>query len=155
MLELPHAAVGAAIAAKIPNPAIALPLAFASHFVLDTLPHWNPHFFTETQKLGSPSKKSTQFAMTEFTIATLVLTVIAFTAGQPSMGKVALIFAGGVAGMLPDLAKIPYFFFKKRAGYYKKYVLWERSIQNDTSMWPGILTQLGIFLAAILWIIAV
>ena len=31
---------GAAIASAIPNPAISLPLAFGSHFVMDRVPHW-------------------------------------------------------------------------------------------------------------------
>ncbi len=35
-----HALTGALIAAAIPSPFLALPLAFASHFVLDSLPHY-------------------------------------------------------------------------------------------------------------------
>lgn len=146
MLELPHAAVGAAIVTKIPNPLVSIPLAIASHFVLDMIPHWNPHFFTETQKNGHPSKKSTQFAIAEFGIALAVLTVISITVGP-------LAFIGGFAAMLPDLLKIPYFFLKKRTGVSKKYVLWERSIQNDTKPIPGLINQGTIVLAAILWLI--
>jgi hypothetical protein len=37
-----HAVVGAAIAASMPNhPVIGFTLAFASHFVLDAIPHWD------------------------------------------------------------------------------------------------------------------
>lgn len=36
-----HALVGAMIAAKFHNPLIALPLALASHFALDMVPHWD------------------------------------------------------------------------------------------------------------------
>jgi hypothetical protein len=35
-----HAAVGAGIALLVQQPALALPLAFLSHFVLDALPHY-------------------------------------------------------------------------------------------------------------------
>ena len=35
----PHLVVGAAIGARVRRPALALPAAFASHFVLDTVPH--------------------------------------------------------------------------------------------------------------------
>ena len=40
MLTITHAMAGAAIASVIPNPAISLPLAFGSHFVMDRAPHW-------------------------------------------------------------------------------------------------------------------
>ena len=52
MLETPHVIVGAAIAYKVVNPALALPLALGSHFILDITPHWNPHLSTETKKFG-------------------------------------------------------------------------------------------------------
>ena len=53
MLETPHVAVGAAIAASIPNPLIAIPLAFASHFALELVPHWNPHLNTELKNTAN------------------------------------------------------------------------------------------------------
>lgn len=37
----PHLVVGAAIGARVRRPALALPAAFASHFVLDTVPHFD------------------------------------------------------------------------------------------------------------------
>ena len=37
----PHLVVGAAIGARIRRPALALPAAVASHFVLDTVPHFD------------------------------------------------------------------------------------------------------------------
>lgn len=41
MLSTPHLLVGAAIVKIVPNPVISLPLAFLSHFVLDSIPHWD------------------------------------------------------------------------------------------------------------------
>jgi hypothetical protein len=67
VLETPHVAVGAAIASKIPNPWLAIPLAFASHFILDKTLHWNPHTYTETQKYGRPTKNSTIIAAVDST----------------------------------------------------------------------------------------
>lgn len=37
----PHLVVGAAIGARVRRPALALPAAFVSHFVLDTVPHFD------------------------------------------------------------------------------------------------------------------
>lgn len=36
-----HALLGTMIAAKIGNPALAIPIAIASHIVTDTIPHWD------------------------------------------------------------------------------------------------------------------
>jgi hypothetical protein len=36
-----HALVGTVIAAKVGNPALAIPIAIASHFLCDALPHWD------------------------------------------------------------------------------------------------------------------
>ncbi len=41
MTATAHALAGAVIATKISNPFIGLPLAFLSHFILDTIPHWD------------------------------------------------------------------------------------------------------------------
>ena len=37
----PHLVVGAAIGARVRRPGVALPAAFVSHFVLDTVPHFD------------------------------------------------------------------------------------------------------------------
>lgn len=37
-----HALIGAAIATKISNPLISLPIIFAGHLLGDKLPHWDP-----------------------------------------------------------------------------------------------------------------
>jgi hypothetical protein len=44
-----HALVGTVIAAKIGNPALAIPIALASHFLCDALPHWDTGHGRENQ----------------------------------------------------------------------------------------------------------
>jgi hypothetical protein len=149
MLEFPHAVVGVAIASQIPNPVLALPLAVGSHFILDMLPHWNPHFYTETQKFGKPTKKSTDFATVEIIIAGIASLGLAMTQ-YPDFGRMLFFYAAAICGMAPDLIKIPFFFLKKRDGILKKYVLLERSIQNDVPLPWGILTQVIIIVVGLL-----
>lgn len=151
MLETPHVAVGAAIALKIPNPLISIPLAFASHFILDRVPHWNPHFYTETQKLGKPTGKSTTIAIVDSTLALAMGTAVALTA-LPDWGRVVTILACCFASVISDQIKIPFFFCKKRAGFYKKWVDFERSMQIEVPFIPGVLTQLIVISTAFLWI---
>jgi hypothetical protein len=91
MLSTPHLLVGAAIARSIPNPAISLPAAFFSHFVLDATPHWD----------GSPevpfSKKVVGGATTDYLFGATLIFLI--TQGNPQQ---AVILAGAFLATLPD-----------------------------------------------------
>jgi len=150
MLETPHVLVGAAIATKLGSPALAIPLSLASHFVLDKIPHWNPHLFTETKKYGHPSDRSTMIALADIGAALgLGLFVASRYSADPTM--VATVLACCLASVLPDLVKWPYYFLKKRGGILEKWVLFERNIQVNASFWPGILTQLVVVVTAFWW----
>lgn len=151
MLETPHVIVGAAIATKVVNPALAIPLALGSHFILDKVPHWNPHLFTETEKYGQPSQQSTVVALVDVGAALgLGLFVASRYSDEPM--RAAVVLACCLASVLPDLVKWPYYFLKKRGGILEKWVLFERSLQVDTSFWPGIFTQAAVIVAAFWWI---
>jgi hypothetical protein len=41
MMATAHTLVAGAIAAKVGNPALTIPLALTSHFLLDSIPHWD------------------------------------------------------------------------------------------------------------------
>ena len=151
MLETPHALVGAAIVAKIPNPLIALPLAFASHFVLDMVPHWNPHLNTELQKYGHVTKKSTVIVAVDVVVSLALGSFIAlnFSSDPNHMGT---IFLGAFAGVLPDVVEGPYFFLKWKNEFVKKWLMFQKSIQVDTTMVPGLATQIATVVAVFWWI---
>lgn len=151
MLETPHVMVGAAIATKIPNPFVAIPLAFVSHLVLDRVPHWNPHFYTETQKYGKPTKKSTIFEVAD---SLLGLAVGLYFASRvlPDYGHAATIVAACLASVLSDQIKLPYFFLNIRTGFLKKWTDFERSIQANAPVIPGIITQVVVALSAYWWL---
>lgn len=152
MLETPHVAVGVAIATKIPNPFIAIPLSFASHFVLDKVPHWNPHLYTETQKAGHPSKKSTYIAAADIGLAFFLGAGFAFNA-LPDQKTAILILACSFASVLSDVVKYPYYYFHGRQKWLVKWVNFERSIQvNAKSMLWGLTTQALVILASFWWI---
>jgi hypothetical protein len=154
MLETPHVAVGAAIAVAIPNPFIAIPLAFASHFILDKIPHWNPHSYTEIQKFGKISDKTKVFEIIDVGLALIVGFSIA-SRTLPTQGHFITIILASLASVLPDLIKTPFFLFGVRGGMLKKWIDFERSIQVeiDSKFW-GILTQVITIVAALFWIYA-
>src|SRR5258708_30495601 len=113
MLETPHVAVGVAIASKIPNPFISIPLAFASHFLLDVTPHWNPHINREIKKFGHPTKKSVAIIRADSTIALVLGTSIAIHA-LPDVHQFLNIMAFCFVSVLPDVLVAPYYFFYRK-----------------------------------------
>jgi len=153
MLETPHVIVGAAIATKISNPLISLPLAFGSHFLLDKVPHWNPHLNTETQKHGKITKKTTAFVATDVSFALISGFVIA-SSSLPSMNRALIILFGAFFAILPDIVEGPYFFLNYKTNFIKKWIAFQKSIQTDTTPIPGIIIQVLTIVAAIAWLVA-
>ena len=151
MLETPHVAVGAAIAVAIPNPFIAIPIAFASHFILDKVPHWNPHIITETKQFGRPTNKSTAIIAADWAIALVLGSAIAWRA-MPNTGHAITIMLASFASILPDFVEFPYFYFKKRDIFYQKWSSFQKSIQVDTTPFWGLLTQVVTIFASLWWI---
>lgn len=145
MLELPHTVVGATIATKIPNPLVSIPFAFLSHFLLDLIPHWNPSLYTETEKMGQPTKKST--------IVVIIDTIFSLLSGLafayrfwPNWQRAVFILLACFAAVAPDVVEGFYFFLGKRNKFLLKLVRFQHEYQQRTRKIPGILTQIFIVL---------
>ncbi len=151
MLETPHVFVGAAIATQIPNPWIAIPLAFASHFVLEMVPHWNPHLNFETKKYGYPTQKSTALVIFDSTTALVCGSAIAYGA-LPNVNHAATILFACLASITPDLIEAPYFFLRARSKKIERWISFQKFLQSDAGPIPGLFTQFITVLAAIFWI---
>lgn len=153
MLETPHVVVGAAIATKVAHPALAIPLAFASHFILEKVPHWNPHLNSETEKFGAPTRKSTYIVIADVA-ASLALGGFIASRVIPDWGHTASILAACFASVLPDVLEGPYFFFNMRSEIIKRWINFQKSIQVDTGVVPGLISQVITVVAAFWWILA-
>lgn len=153
MLETPHVVVGAAIATKVVSPALAIPLAFASHFLLEKVPHWNPHLNTETEKFGRPTKQSTYIVLADV-IGSLALGGYIASRALPDSGHAATILLASFASVLPDVLEGPYFFFNMRSEIIRKWIKFQKSIQVDTGVVPGLITQVITVVAAFWWILS-
>lgn len=151
MLELPHTVVGAAIAAKIGNPALSLPIALASHFVLDLLPHWNPHLNTELKNHGKITSRTTLFVATDVFLSLAGGLLIASTV-LPDTNRFILVILGALMGILPDLIEAPYFFLGLRWEPIERLIKFQKSIQNDARPFLGVLTQVILLAAVFAWI---
>lgn len=152
MLETPHVAVGIALASKFPNPWIAIPLSVASHFVLDRVPHWNPHIYTETVKNGKPMPQSTLIAMADIGFAFFMGSAFAYKA-LPDYNSSLLILACSLGSVASDVVKYPFYYFGWRNKYLLAWVKFERTLQVDTkSVFWGLVTQALVIAASFLWI---
>ena len=141
MLETPHVALGIAIAVAVPSPLISIPLAFASHFVLDMTPHWNPHLNTETKKYGYLTNKT-------LLIIGLDLACAAVLTAFVSKGNINILLAS-FASILPDVVEGPYFLLGWKNEFVKKWISFQKSIQSDANIYWGLLTQILVILGAL------
>lgn len=152
VLETPHVLVAAAIATKIPNPLISLPLAFGSHFLFEKVPHWNPHINTEKKKYGKITNKSLAIIAADSIISLVVGTFIA-SRQLPDSGAFLTVLFACFCGVLPDLVEAPYYFFNTTSNFIKnKWIPFKKSLQVDTTPLFGLTTQAVVGLVA-LWII--
>lgn len=151
MVELPHAIVGAVIATKVGNPALALPLALGSHFALEFVPHWNPHLNRELKKFGKVTKQSFYFVLGDSLLALIAGSFIASFA-LPDAKKFLIIMLGAFFAVLPDVIEAPFYFLKARHTFYNKYIPFKKSIQNDTTLLPGLASQIATIIFALWWL---
>lgn len=151
MLETPHVVVGAAIAMKVVNPALAIPLAFGSHFILDRIPHWNPHLNTEMKENGKPTKKSSVIVIIDVCTSIAAGVYIASRVLPSTSHATTVLFASFVS-VLPDIIEGPYFFLGMKSKFIKKWIAFQKSFQVDATIIPGLLTQVATITAAFWWI---
>lgn len=140
MFELTHALTGGVIAYKIGNPALSLPLALASHFIIDLIPHWNPHLSEEKKKLGH-IKRSTLLIIFLDSFLGLILGLLLASKKLPDTGGAMLVITGCFLGVLPDLIEAPYYFFGSRNPLIKKLIKFQTSHHTNVPLLPGLAIQ--------------
>lgn len=120
MTATAHALVSGAIVAAIPNPTISLPLVFASHFIMDAVPHWD---------FGTNWRSRSKFDTGAIAILDTVIgfTVAYFVFG----GKVSLpiLLSAAILGNLPDWLEAPYYIFfasQNKKALTEKASIWEK-----------------------------
>ena len=102
MMATAHTLVAGAIAAKVGNPALALTLAFSSHFILDSIPHWD--FGTNWRKRTKLATGT--FAIIDTTIG-FILAWVLFAGSVPPY----LLLGCLVLSVIPDWLEAPWYIF--------------------------------------------
>ena len=105
MIATNHALTGALIVCAVGNPLIALPLAFASHFLLDSLPHY-----------GENIDRLSGFTKLVWLIDAVLLSSLAV---YLLVGGHWLLMAGAAVAMSPDVAWVYRFVVKEKFGRLK------------------------------------
>lgn len=128
MLETPHALVGMAVVTLIPNPLISLPLVLISHFIVDMLPHWN--WKPDTRPL------SLLGIILDLILLESIAVYLIVRSSQP-----IILAAGSFFAILPDLLEAPHIFLGFENKYLQKLLRFQKGLQNNVSVLPGIITQ--------------
>ncbi|MDP3955426.1 MAG: hypothetical protein Q8Q15_03635 [bacterium] len=151
MLEFPHMIIGATIATKIGNPFLAFPIAFVSNFLLDLIPHWNPHLNTEMKKYGHVTRKTTIICLIDGSASFIVGTFLALRF-WPDIERVAIVFGAIFLAVIADLSEAPYFFLGARSKYFERIIAFQKRLQFNVPVIPGIIVQI-VFLVVCFWIL--
>ena len=133
MTATAHALIGAAIAAKIVNPFLAIPLAIISHFALDLIPHWDEGL--------NHRKKTIMRYRVEAAIDVLLGFALAFILFGSKVNPTYL-FIMIIASELPDWIESPYVFLgNKFPPFYWAYQL-SHKVQTRMQLPWGLVTQI-------------
>jgi len=110
-----HAIVGAAIASLLPaHPYLAISAAFASHFLLDAVPHWDYPIRSDSIKptVGAAIKYDGDLLADMLTIggdAVLGMGLALLLVARPN--NLGLVLCGAAAAILPDALQFAYMRF--------------------------------------------
>lgn len=139
-----HAIIGTVIAAKIGNPALAIPIAVASHIAADLFPHWDTG---TNKKLKSKSDFFIQ-SVTDLTLSyvlTIVLVVFLFPETSLIYAFVMVIAAQGF-----DWASAPYVFLRiENPPIFKYFYKFQKKFDNRLDKPWGIIGQVAVLVTLV------
>lgn len=130
-----HALVGVLIAGKLHNPALVIPISFASHYVCDLLPHWDA---------GTYWRKKSKVRFFWESVADVVISIIlsyfifTYLLGN---NNYTLMFLAIFAAQLPDWLSAPYFFLHTKIPLTTFFYKFGSKLNNKLDKPWGIVTQ--------------
>ena len=150
-----HSIIGAAIAVALPtHPVIGAVAAFASHFLLDALPHWDYKIFSASANPNKPTalKFDKLFALDLLRIgfdAVLGLALAGFFFFSPATWW--LCFMGAIMAQLPDFLQFVYSKFPDSPiKYVQQFHTWIHTDQKLVGMpFIGITSQIVVIIFAV------
>ena len=146
MTATSHAIVGTVIAAKIGNPALAIPIALCSHVVLDAIPHW------DTVTNGHCKGNVTPQVFKNTTIDLLLGFVLSYFVIYFLFPQTSLLYAFFmiIIAQFFDWAMMPYYFFGIKRPFFKAIYKFQKLFDNELDKPWGIITQVVTVLAVLI-----
>lgn len=149
MLLTPHTLVGVTVASAIPNPFIAIPVAFALHFLGDSVPHWD--FFSNTPKEDRLKGWRLPAVIIDFGVGLavgLIFTLHALWVRHDS--SLALnIFLCSAASTLPDALEIPHIFMGANDPFTRFVLKIQHRMQFQAPLPWGLISQAVVILVCL------
>ena len=138
-----HAIIGTVIAAKVGNPALAIPLAFASHFLADALPHWDTGYHR--------GNKTKNIFFIQSAIDVFVGFFVSFVLLQVFFPTTNLFYAFFmiIIAQLPDWLTAPYLFLNLKIPPFTWMYNLQKIFDTHLGMPWGVINQ-AIVLAAVI-----
>ena len=138
MTATAHAVIGTIIAAKIGNPALAIPIALASHIALDAIPHWDP----ATNRKEKKKQRLFIDSMVDVTLSFVVSYFLAlFLFPTVNLSYVLLIV---IFSQLFDWLTSPYYFFGINLPPFNWAYKFQKIFDNKLDKPWGIITQVSV-----------
>lgn len=170
MLSVPHVVLGAALGqavSEVPGAGlIAFGLGWASHYLLDSLPHWErlvgahgPDFDTKTPVREWPKSYLIQ-AVLDVVIAALLIGYLIWRVPHGDQFWQNPVFWGAIGAVFPDLLdNIPFWnrrlsnlpFFKQQRFLHYYFHITEAS-QQHLPKYTGLVTQVVVFIFS-MWLL--
>lgn len=137
-----HAVIGTVIAAKVGNPTLAIPLAIASHFIADMLPHWDE---LADRRTKAKSRLAFELLLDGLLAIAVSYLLTFFLFPQTNYSYVLLLV---VFSILPDFFHAPFSILgiKLFEPIYKFGKIFDKKMKNP---W-GIMNQIAILIAIVL-----
>ena len=139
-----HALIGTVIAAKIGNPVLAIPIAVASHFLADALPHWDTGYHRA-------SKSKRKFFIESFfdVLLGFILSYAVIKLFFPSL-NLTYAFLMIIMAQLPDWLTAPYLFFDLKGIPFCWFYKMQKKFDTTKDLPWGFINQAVVVLLIIL-----
>lgn len=137
-----HAVIGTVIAAKIGNPALAIPLAVASHVVADAIPHWD----TATHRKDKSWNQLIFHTLLDIFVGFIISFLLIYFIFPETNYFYAIIMI--FAAQSFDWLTAPYYFF--RIQLFKPFYSLQKSFEREIELPWGLMNQAIIVTAIVL-----
>jgi hypothetical protein len=135
MTATAHAVIGTVIAAKVGNPALAIPLALASHVAADAFPHWDVGTHRQDKTWSQLVIQSILDVLLGFALSYIIIYLFFPTT------SILYAFFIVIMAQLFDWLMAPYYYFKIQA--FKPFYLFGKMTDNMLDKPWGIAGQIA------------